>query len=140
DGNYTFMVKCTNEKGEWTDKITSFSIHITPPFYKSWWFILLMIVLAGLLGWWFYHLYKKRKQKKYIEKTIDYFANSVYGENSVNEICWDIARNCISQLGLEDCVVYLFDEKKNRLIQKAAYGPKNPKGHEIMNTIEIEMV
>ena len=69
--------------------------------------------------------------------SIDYFANSVYGENSVNEICWDIARNCISQLQFEDCVVYLLDEEKQLLIQKAAYGPKNPKGHEIVDPIEI---
>ncbi|MDB5207100.1 MAG: putative phytochrome sensor protein [Flavisolibacter sp.] len=54
-----------------------------------------------------------------MDETIDYFANSLYGENSANEICWDIARNCISQLKLEDCVVYLLDEKRNVMVQKA---------------------
>jgi LytS/YehU family sensor histidine kinase len=62
----------------------------------------------------------------------------VYGENSVNEICWDIARNCISQLQFKDCIVYLLDDQTNKLVQKAAYGPKNPKEHEIVNPIEIE--
>jgi LytS/YehU family sensor histidine kinase len=61
----------------------------------------------------------------------------MYGENSVNEICCDIARNCISQMKLEDCIVYLVDEKRNVLVQNAAFGPKNPKDHEIINPIEI---
>ena len=100
DGSYTFMVKCTRQKDDWDKAVTTISIYIAPPFYKSWWFILLIVLLTSLIAFWFYHLYKKRKQKKYVDRTIDYFANSVYGENSVNEICWDIARNCISQLAL----------------------------------------
>jgi len=36
-----------------------------------------------------------------------------------------------------DCVVYLIDDKRNVLIQKAAFGPKNPYGKEITNLMEI---
>ena len=36
-------------------------------------------------------------------------------------------------------MVYLLDEKKNVLVQKAAYGPKNPKDRQIINPIEIEI-
>lgn len=93
--------------------------------------LLIMLVFA------IYRSYRKRKNKEIVNETIDYFANSVYGENSVDEICWDIARNCISRLRFEDCVVYLLDHNSNMLIQKAAYGPKNPKDHEISNPIEI---
>src|SRR5205085_5440788 len=101
--------------------------------------ISLVLLLSALAIWQFYRLRMKRQHDKKIESTIDYFANSVYGENSVNEICWDIARNCISQLNFEDCVVYLVNEDGNKLIQKAAYGPKNPRGHEIENPLEIPL-
>lgn len=138
DGHYTFMVKCTDASGKWTVKETSFEILISPPFWKTWWFIGGIILLAAFAGWKIYHLLLRRRRKKYIDKTIDYFANSVYGQNSETEICWDIARNCISQLHFEDCVVYLLNPVTNRLVQKAAYGPKNPKGHEIINPLEIE--
>jgi LytS/YehU family sensor histidine kinase len=36
-------------------------------------------------------------------------------------------------------VVYLVDKNNKVLVQKAAYGPKNPRGHEIINPIEIEI-
>jgi ligand-binding sensor domain-containing protein/putative methionine-R-sulfoxide reductase with GAF domain len=139
DGNYTFLVKTKDGTGIWSDASTKLPISIAAPFWKTWWFIILLLLLTGVLVVWLLQLKQLKTKKLQVEKTIDYFANSVYGENSVNEICWDIARNCISQLEFEDCVVYLLDEKTNRLVQKAAYGPKNPKGHEIINPIEIEM-
>jgi signal transduction histidine kinase/DNA-binding response OmpR family regulator len=71
------------------------------------------------------------------EKTINYFSTSLYGKNTEDEILWDIAKNCIGSLGFEDCVIYILDQ--NSLIQKAAYGPKNPKEHEITNLIEIPL-
>lgn len=109
------------------------------PVWKSWWFItgigLSMLLILILL----IRTQKKMDEKKQVDKIIEYFANSVYGDNSVNEICWDIARNCISQLRFEDCVVYLLDKERKVLVQRAAYGPKNPKGHEIENPIEIKL-
>lgn len=137
-GKYVLRIRSANSAGEWDEMQHPITIHIQPPFWKTWYFILMMFVLLALLFIWLWRIRARRREKQQFEKTIDYFANSVYGENSVNEICWDIARNCISQMQFEDCVVYLLDEKTNRLQQKAAYGPKNPKGHEIVDPIEIE--
>lgn len=66
-----------------------------------------------------------------------YFANSILGQNTEEEIAWDLAKNCISKLGFEDCVVYFVDEYSELLIQKAAYGPKNPREFEIAEPIFI---
>jgi signal transduction histidine kinase/DNA-binding response OmpR family regulator len=71
------------------------------------------------------------------ERIIAYFATSLYGKNTVEEILWDVAKNCISQLGFTDCVIYLLNEETNLLEQKAAYGPKNPDAFEIANLITI---
>lgn len=138
-GHYNFKVRSTDEYGKWMPAITQQRIYIRPFWWQTWWaicvyFLLLILLLVSL-----YKSLLLRRQKHVIDSTIDYFANSVYGENSVNEICWDIARNCISQLRFEDCVVYLWDKDKKVLVQKAAYGPKNPKGHEISNPMELEL-
>ena len=138
-GNYRFLVKSTKENGEWSNAVNEIKIMVQAPFYKRWWFVLLMLTLLVLLAFRLRRLALKIRQKRSIDSTIDYFANSVYGQNSVTEICWDIARNCISQLKLEDCVVYLLDKERKVLVQKAAFGPKNPKGHEIANPLEIEI-
>jgi ligand-binding sensor domain-containing protein/putative methionine-R-sulfoxide reductase with GAF domain len=139
NGNYNFLVKTTDGKGNWSQEMRVLTIFIRPPFWKTWWFASLAFLSLIVLFTWLWKTKKKRQRKQQLEKTIDYFANSVYGENSVNEICWDIARNCISQLQFEDCVVYLLDEKTGHLVQNAAYGPKNPKGHEIVDPLEIEL-
>ncbi len=136
-GSYTFKVRSTDEHGKWMEKISTIKIHVEPFWWQTWWFICLCALIGILLLAIIYKNALHRRGKRNIDRTIDYFANSVYGENSVNEICWDIARNCISQLQFEDCVVYLLDEEKQVLLQKAAYGPKNPKGHEIVDPIEI---
>jgi signal transduction histidine kinase len=73
------------------------------------------------------------------DNTINYFATSLFGKNSVEEILWDIAKNCISRLGLVDCVIYLLDDSGKVLVQKAAYGTKNPEDFEIHEPIEIPL-
>lgn len=37
-GNYTFKVKGLNNQGEWSSKMATLSITITPPFWMTWWF------------------------------------------------------------------------------------------------------
>ncbi|RYU97703.1 LytTR family transcriptional regulator DNA-binding domain-containing protein [Emticicia agri] len=68
---------------------------------------------------------------------ISYFATSLFGKNTEEDIVWDIAKNCIGRLGLADCVIYLFDDKQENLLQKAAYGPKNPVNFDIYQPIVI---
>ena len=72
-----------------------------------------------------------------IERAINYFATSLVDQNTVDEILWDVTKNCISRLKFVDCVIYMVDETGNILIQKAAYGPKNPRSYEIFQPIEI---
>ena len=68
-----------------------------------------------------------------------YFATSIFGQNTVDEILWDLAKNCISQLKFVDCVVYLVDKEKEILSQKAAYGPKNPVNFKLYKPIDISL-
>ncbi len=71
------------------------------------------------------------------DNTINYFAASLFGKNTIDDILWDVAQNCMSRLGLVDCVIYLIDESRRVLVQKAAYGGKNPSGYHIESPIEI---
>ncbi len=70
---------------------------------------------------------------------ITYFSKSIYRQNTVDDVLWDIVSNCINRLGFEDCVIYLLDEKRNVLVQKAAYGNKNIDDETIRDPIDIAM-
>ena len=72
-----------------------------------------------------------------LEDTLVYFATSILNKNTKEEILWDLAKNCISRLGFVDCVIYEADHERRVLVQKAAYGPKNPRDYELLKPIEI---
>ena len=72
-----------------------------------------------------------------VQDSIIYFASSLFRQNTVEDILWDVSINCIDKLGFEDCVIYLVDEDRQVLVQKAAFGPKNDNNVNIINPIEI---
>jgi signal transduction histidine kinase/DNA-binding response OmpR family regulator len=107
----------------------------------------LTFVLAIIAALFYFKLYARQnirneqliRTSRESEEIIAYFATSLYGKNAVNEILWDVAKNCISQLGFQDCVIYLLNEQTQRLEQKAAFGPKNPDAFEISHVITIPL-
>jgi ligand-binding sensor domain-containing protein/putative methionine-R-sulfoxide reductase with GAF domain len=137
-GTYQLLLRTQYGFGKWKEA-APVTIHIRAPYWQRWWFVSLVIAGMVLVLYLVYRFWQKRKQQKQVDETIDYFANSLYGENTISEICWDITRNCIAKMKFEDCVVYLLDEKRNVLVQKAAHGPKSPRDHEIINPIEIPL-
>lgn len=82
-------------------------------------------------------LAKQVQLRKETDDTINYFATSLFGKNELEEILWDVAKNCIARLGFVDCVIYLVDETEGVLIQKAAFGAKNPEAFVINNVLKI---
>lgn len=57
----------------------------------------------------------------------------------IDDVLWDVANGTVAQLGLEDCVIYLLDDSAGHLVQRAAFGPKNPRGREILSPIIIPL-
>src|SRR5260221_2247953 len=51
-GHYTFKVKGLNNDGEWSDKMLSLQLEITPAFWMTWWFrsLLILIILGSVLA------------------------------------------------------------------------------------------
>lgn len=77
------------------------------------------------------------REKELIQDSIIYFANSLFRQNTEEDILWDITINCIDKFGFVDCVIYLIDEDRQVLVQKAAHGPKNDGDKGIVAPIEI---
>lgn len=71
---------------------------------------------------------------------INAFATSLlHVRADVDDILWDVANEVVARLGLEDCVIYLLDRERSILVQRAAYGPKNPRHREIKDPITIPL-
>ncbi|MBK7345400.1 MAG: hypothetical protein IPI98_00355 [Chitinophagaceae bacterium] len=97
----------------------------------KWWYfsIFLLLALTSSLVW-----LRSYKRKINEEKILNYFATSLYNQNTVEDVFWDISKNCISRLNFEDCVVYSYDEAekcwcKNRLLGTKPFRPLYSPGH-----------
>lgn len=142
-GNYLFSVKCANRDGVFCKAVTTLSIRIIPPFWERWWFLLLA---AAVLGAGLYAFIRWREKsikaletgktrlqqltaERYkaqleSEQITHFFSTSLFGKNDVDEVLWDVAKNLIGKLGFVDCMIYLWNADKTKMIQKAGYGIK----------------
>jgi putative methionine-R-sulfoxide reductase with GAF domain len=138
-GTYGLEINALNAYGGSNVNPCKLSITVLQPIYQRWWFRLstLLFVLAIILV--VINRLRLLRERRNYAQTVAYFAHSRYAENSVDEILWDVARNVISRLNFEDCVVYLYDTSSEVLVQKAAYGAKNPQGRNIINPLKIQM-
>lgn len=135
-GKYIFQVRAKDELGNLSVSTDQFTFRVAPPFWRTSWFVtILALLIAGLFYTWISYLRQKIKE----QKILNYFATSLYGQNTVDDVFWDVAKNCISQLRFEDCVIYQYDDKRRVLVQKAAFGDKNPSKQQILNPIEIPL-
>jgi putative methionine-R-sulfoxide reductase with GAF domain len=140
-GNYTFYVRAGIDGVNWVNSNNVVNIRIIPPIWQRWWAIAGTVLLVSGCVYWFVQGRNRKvalqKEQLETEQAINYFASSMYEQQKVENILWDVARNCIGRLRFEDCVIYLLDEERNVLVQKAAHGPKSPVTFEIEDPIEI---
>lgn len=62
-GEYTFMVKGSNNDGLWNEQPTEIKLIVKPPFWATWWFRALALLLLGSIAFGAYW-YKTRSIKK----------------------------------------------------------------------------
>lgn len=86
-GKYTFEVKCTNPDGTWSNEITSITISVIPPFYKTWWFILLILGLVGYAAYkyYVYRIQMLKKQKIHLRQMVEERTREIEYQNEILE-------------------------------------------------------
>ena len=146
-GWHTIQVKLFSVNNHWPQQVKTLNFYIKPPFWKAPWFIFMLVVLiTGLviIG------YRRRinavrnkegekarvqqliaeeyKNRFELEQISNYFSACFAGKNSVDDVLWDVSKNLIGRMNYEECIIYMWNSDKTKMIQKAAYGPKgNPR-------------
>jgi len=142
-GWHAIQVKLFSINNHWPQQVKTIRIYIQPPFWKTVWFIVLMACLvAGAI----FIIYKERinavrkkerekaqvhhmiaeeyKNQLELEQISNYFSSSLAGKRNVDEVLWDVTQNLIGRMNYVDCMIYMWNKDKTRMIQKASYGPK----------------
>jgi len=145
-GRHRLQVKLSSIGNRWPDQVKELNVFILPPYWKQVWFmpLTLLFSLAAiflLLKWRTSNIRKKERAKTHIqelkaeeyknqfelEQISNYFSSSLAGKNNVEEVLWDVSQNLIGRMNYVDCIIYLWNRDKTKMVQKAAYGPKgNP--------------
>lgn len=55
-GEYTLLVRGSNNDGQWNATPASLKISITPPFWKTWWFRAVSVLVAAMAGLYIYRM------------------------------------------------------------------------------------
>lgn len=140
-GKYVFNLRVSNDNRNWLEAQNEVTLIIATPFYQMWWFTLASVLFFILLAWAVIKRIRKKqllqREQLEMESVINYFASQINQHKNTRQMLWDVAKNCISKLNLEECVIYMLDPVRQVLVQTAAYGPKNPKEQTISQPIEI---
>jgi ligand-binding sensor domain-containing protein/putative methionine-R-sulfoxide reductase with GAF domain len=146
-GRHLIQVKAFSPSNRWTEQVQQMSITVLPPFWQQTWFVLLMsvvifVLLYLLIKWRTGLVRKKEMQKTHIEKLkaddyknqfeleqiSNYFSSSLTDKKTEEEVLWDVTQNLIGRMNYVDCIIYMWNEDKTKMVQKAAYGPKGEPG------------
>ncbi|HEX2627508.1 MAG TPA: histidine kinase, partial [Chitinophagaceae bacterium] len=74
-----------------------------------------------------------------MEQIINFFTTSLVSKNTKEDVVWDVARNLIYKLGFANCMIYLWNDDKTLLLQKAGYGPNGSLELVIKEQFSVEL-
>lgn len=142
-GTNRIQVKSYAVDGRWGEQMKELSVYVSPPMWMRSWFVVcsLLIFCTGifLLFKWRIHRVRQNEMEKTrmeklkaddyknqfeLEQISNYFSASLSSKKTEDEILWDVTEQLMSRMHYQDCVIYLWNEDKTKMVQKAAYGPK----------------
>lgn len=142
-GKHRIQVKVFSLNNRWPQQVKEITIEVLPPFWQKNWFrvlgALLLLGLVALFIQWRTNTARRKemektqvqtlkaedyKNKYELEQISNYFSSSLANKKNADEVLWDVAENLIGRMNYMDCMIYLWNADKTKMVQKAAYGLK----------------
>lgn len=142
-GKYQFSVVAVSPDGHISSQPATFQFTIHPPFWERTWFLALLAISMAVLLWLFYrkrvrymHRQQQHKlerqqleietyrQRLELERISSFFSGSLLNKRTTQEVLDSVAKDLIGRLGFENCMMYLWDEERQLLVQQGGYGAK----------------
>ena len=116
------------------------------PFWRADWFLITVLLVGSYIFYIVIRLREKRireaqankieleklraenyKNKLEMEQINNFFSSSLLPKNNIDDVIWDVTKNLISRLDFEDCLIYMWNDDKTKMIQRAGFGAKDTK-------------
>ncbi|MBL7702719.1 MAG: histidine kinase [Ferruginibacter sp.] len=141
-GDYTFKVRARKKGDPAYGTETVYPFVIKHALWQHWWFKLVaaLILLGGGILFYRWRInnlkrinsektkvqqlnLEQYKQQLEFEQIVNFFSISLADKHTQEEVIWDVAKNLIHKLGFANCMIFLWNDDKTVLLQKAGYGP-----------------
>jgi putative methionine-R-sulfoxide reductase with GAF domain len=155
-GKHTLQIRLFSANNRWPQQVKTVSFHVHPAFWNTAWFVLLMIaaLLLLIVATFKIRVYTIRKHEREkalvqellaeeyknrleLEQISNYFSSCIADKKNTADVLWDITRNLISKLDYEDCIVYVWNHDKTKMVQEAAHGAKGDRKLIELNRFEV---
>ena len=127
-GRHPIQLKLYSANNHWPQQVKTLQINIRPPFWETAWFKLILAILLTaavlLINKTRVSAVRKKEREKALDQIISYFSSSLTHRTHIEEVLWDVTQNLIGRLGYVDCIIYLWNPERTKMVQKAAFGPK----------------
>lgn len=147
NGHHLLEVRVGSSSNRWPAQYINLDIVVAAPFWlRPWFFILcgaIMLWLVYLLVRWRTSVARKKemvntqieklraedyKAQFELEQITHYFSSSLAGKKTEEDILSDVAARLIGRMNYEECIIYLWNRDKTKMVQRAAHGPKGLNG------------
>ncbi|MES2047391.1 MAG: EAL domain-containing protein [Pseudomonadota bacterium] len=78
-------------------------------------------------------------QKNELLNILSDFAIALLDLTSTDEVLWHTSREVVGRMGFDDCVIYLWNERTQKLEQHSAFGQKNSEADFINNALKLNL-
>jgi ligand-binding sensor domain-containing protein/signal transduction histidine kinase len=108
-GDYTFMVKASNNDGIWNEQPTIVHIHITPPFWQMWWFIggTMLLALMGVYGGYRWRVRSIEARNRELEKQVEARTRESEQRSKVAQRLYDIVNKINSNASVDEVLNFI---------------------------------
>jgi ligand-binding sensor domain-containing protein/putative methionine-R-sulfoxide reductase with GAF domain len=155
-GHHRLEVRVSSSSNRWPAQFINLDIIVAAPFWLRPWFF----ALCGLIILWLVYLLvrwrtsvarrkemvntqiEKLRAEDYkaqfeLEQITHYFSSSLAGKKTEEDILSDVAARLIGRMNYEECIIYLWNRDKTKMVQRAAHGPKGQDG--FIQTADFEV-
>jgi LytS/YehU family sensor histidine kinase/ligand-binding sensor domain-containing protein len=143
-GDYVLKIRGSDVYGNTLNQILVVPFNIHLPFWKTWWFVGYTLLAVSFLVTYFFKWRERNltaiaeekmkvhqlnaeqyKSQFEFEQITNYFTSSLIDKNTHQEVLADVAKNLIGQLGFVDCMIYMWNDDKTKMVQMTGFGSKS---------------
>ncbi|MDF1696391.1 MAG: histidine kinase [Saprospiraceae bacterium] len=139
-GAFEVKLRASLNGEDWTTAPNRILLGVDYPWWRSYYFYALSLLIASLAFYFAFRLNRKLKLDKSEElkydESLKFFSFSMHKYGDMDEEFWEVILECIRQLDIDACAIYLLNNEKNTLWRQAVK-TSSPKYDDYLGNKEV---